>query len=820
MFKQLLKRFMQDELAQAQPTPRKKTAMDMDVRAAQGWVPTPIPPNPIQLTVKDFPIYDGSVGGIVAQRRFGMDAATGKATIDGKFKVMDDEGGGPSGALIDKVSPYSTPPALQNWYLSQGFPGYQALSIMAQHWLVDKACSMAGNDAVRNGWTIRDQDGDEITGDTLKKLQALDTKFNISGNMAEMNRFNNIFGIRIAYFVVDSEDADYYEKPFNIDGITPNSYQGISQVDPYWMTPMLTSESTLDPSSPHFYDPEFWVISGRKFHRSHLIISRGPQPADILKPTYLFGGISLVQRIYERVYAAERTANEAPLLAMNKRTTAIHVDMDKAVANEAKFVEKIAFWVRFRDNHGVKVLGTEETMEQFDTSLADFDNVIMSQYQLVAAIAETPATKLLGTPPKGFNATGEFEMVSYHEKLETIQKNEMSPLLTRHYEIAARSLELADASGEAMEIHHVWEPVDSVSSEKREEINGKKAETAERYVNMGAISPDEVRQKLRHDRTAGYTSITDEEAQQTPGLSPENIAAFAEATAENVKAGAAAVKSEAQQESVEQGGGTNLQSAGAKPPVPGAAPGAGAATEGLGEPSDPVTPPGGALNPATAPVPYTQPQQITLNLDTNALAPLFQQLLSALHKIDDTNVQEGVDIGAHETNRNRTTGASVKRSTLPSVGGMSDVVGTAEPHKLPKMRMHGLNLAVENPRGSIRRGMRFDGTSWQAQMKHHYGYIKGVMGADGDELDCFIGPNLASTQVHVINQNNPENGQFDEHKVMLGFDSPEAAKEGYSSSFDKDWTGYDSMVSMDINQFRKSIAQKGLWASKLVHKGK
>ncbi|XAO36735.1 minor head protein [Pseudomonas phage WP1] len=64
-----------------------------------------------------------------------------------------------------------------------------------------------------------------------------------------------------------------------------------------------------------------------------------------------FGGIPLTQRIYERVYAAERTANEAPLLAMSKRTRTIYVDVEKAIANEDAFSARLAFWIASRDSH-------------------------------------------------------------------------------------------------------------------------------------------------------------------------------------------------------------------------------------------------------------------------------------------------------------------------------------------------------------------------------------------------------------------------------------------------------------------------------------
>ena len=51
----------------------------------------------------------------------------------------------------------------------------------------------------------------------------------------------------------------------------------------------MTADSTSNPAGIHFYDPEYWVISGKKYHRSHLIIARGATTChDILKPTYVF----------------------------------------------------------------------------------------------------------------------------------------------------------------------------------------------------------------------------------------------------------------------------------------------------------------------------------------------------------------------------------------------------------------------------------------------------------------------------------------------------------------------------------------------------
>ena len=68
-------------------------------------------------------------------------------------------------------------------------------------------------------------------------------------------------------------------------------------------------------------------------------------------------------------------------------------------------------------------------------------------------------------------------------------------------------------------------------------------------------------------------------------------------------------------------------------------------------------------------------------------------------------------------------------------------------------------------------------------MPAHYGYIKGTRGADKDHLDIFLGPKPDNGQFYIVNQNQPDSSKFDEHKVMLGYDSPEAAQADYLLSF-------------------------------------
>jgi phage-related protein (TIGR01555 family) len=193
-----------------------------------------------------------------------------------------------------------------------------------------------------------------------------------------------------------------------------------------------------------------------------------------------------------------------------------YTDVAKALANQAQFEQRLNTWAQFRDNYGVKIADKEaDQIDQKDTSLADLDAVIMTQYQIVAAAANIPATKLLGTTPKGFNATGEYEAESYHEELESIQVNDMEPLMDRHLVCLIRS-EICPRFGmKPFALDCTWKPIDSMSSKESAEVRKLNAEADKIYaVDIGAVDGQEVRAKISADEQSGFNglpTLTDED---------------------------------------------------------------------------------------------------------------------------------------------------------------------------------------------------------------------------------------------------------------------------------------------------------------------
>ena len=398
------------------------------------------------------------------------------------------------------------------WYASQGYIGPLQASWIARHWLVDKAINMPARDSLRQGWELETEDEKLV-----ELMEGADKKYKISSRLHEFVAAARRTGGAVAVLLTcpDSEsESEYYEHPLNLDAVT--EYHGIAIIDAVDANPMPDQSDLNNPASLNYMMPSYFQIGTKRYHKSHCITLVPFPVSATLKPSYKYFGQSLPERIYERVYAAERTANEAPQLAMTKRLRLLGVDLE-SVIKDGKAMEILEANIRglqqIADNFGVFVYDTANGggMSQLDTALGDFDALVMTQYQLVAAIAEVPATKLLGTQPKGFSATGESEAEDYRQSLESIQTHDLQPLLERHYQIVAQ-IEGVEAPAV------VWMPLDSPTAREFAEIDQMVGGTIAQMVAQGVITQEQSARILSGLQDSIFSGL-DIEAQQ--GLESE-----------------------------------------------------------------------------------------------------------------------------------------------------------------------------------------------------------------------------------------------------------------------------------------------------------
>ncbi|MCX5819737.1 MAG: hypothetical protein NT047_07485 [Deltaproteobacteria bacterium] len=117
----------------------------------------------------------------------------------------------------------------------------------------------------------------------------------------------------------------------------------------------------------------------------------------------------------------------------------------------------------------------------------------------------------------------------------------------------------------------------------------------------------------------------------------------------------------------------------------------------------------------------------------------------------------------------------------------------------------GLDISIEYPKDSTRKGVDKNGNAWERAVASHYGYIKRTTGKDGEHVDVYLSPiaEPESDKVFVVDQKDDKSGKFDEHKVMLGLNTEEEARQGYLANYDK--TGPDRIMGiteMSVDDFK------------------
>ena len=196
--------------------------------------------------------------------------------------------------------------------------------------------------------------------------------------------------------------------------------------------------------------------------------------------------------------------------------------------------------------------------------------------------------------------------------------------------------------------------------------------------------------------------------------------------------------------------------------------------------------------------------------DVSNASDMAQGLYSPQGNVSDL-ATEGTD--APQTTMlsdNKGTNNSVKSSELGEKIAAAEAEVDVNPTEAQKeagnykkghVQVGVFDITIEQPKGSVRSGVDANGNKWETTMQNTYGYIRGTEGVDGDHIDMFLSDDIDGwngRRVFVVDQYN-EDGSFDEHKVMLGFNEADDAEAAYFANYDSDWAKNHKTVVTGVN---------------------
>lgn len=389
-------------------------------------------------------------------------------------------------------------------YPITSFVGYGVLQQIAQQGLI-RACIQTVSDDLSRKWIKIDGCDDpqklEIIENELKKLHIKDLFHKAVTTTGYMGG---------AFIFIDTGEDDL-TLPLAINDLSAELKEGSKVkfvvVDPVNVSPI--EYNCIDPLRDDYMQPRMWQVLGKRVHASRLLTFVENQPPMLLKPNYNFLGIPQAQILWDYVMHFNQTRASTARLLEKISLLVVQTDMDAVLSDEhgiELFDAKMEFLERYRNNDSVFVCDKEsEGVMNVQTTIAGCTDVVRQSLELIACINRTPAVKLLGISPSGFNATGESDLKNYYDYVASKQE-----LYREQIQTIINVIQLCEFGTIDPAITFKFEPLNEENKASQAMTAQTKIGALTQLVDRQAMSAEELRTAVREDEDLGLSFLDEE----------------------------------------------------------------------------------------------------------------------------------------------------------------------------------------------------------------------------------------------------------------------------------------------------------------------
>ena len=389
-------------------------------------------------------------------------------------------------------------------YPITSFVGYGVLQQIAQQGLI-RACIQTVSDDLSRKWIKIDGCDDpqklEIIENELKKLHIKDLFHKAVTTTGYMGG---------AFIFIDTGEDDL-TLPLAINDLSAELKEGSKVkfvvVDPVNVSPI--EYNCIDPLRDDYMRPRMWQVLGKRVHASRLLSFVENQPPMLLKPNYNFLGIPQAQILWDYVMHFNQTRASTARLLEKISLLVVQTDMDAVLSDEhgiELFDAKMEFLERYRNNDSVFVCDKEsEGVMNVQTTIAGCTDVVRQSLELIACINRTPAVKLLGISPSGFNATGESDLKNYYDYISSKQE-----LYREQIQTIINVIQLCEFGNIDPAITFKFEPLNEENKASQAMTAQTKIGALTQLVDRQAMSAEELRTAVREDEDLGLSFLDEE----------------------------------------------------------------------------------------------------------------------------------------------------------------------------------------------------------------------------------------------------------------------------------------------------------------------
>lgn len=389
-------------------------------------------------------------------------------------------------------------------------PDYDLAEKYQYNGLFSKIIDRPAEEALKHGieYNISDQTLADFLDDALDRLDWEE-------KATTAIRWARLFGGAVIVMLLD--DGRGLEEPVN--------WQDIRSVEE-----LRVYERAIVQPDPNCYltgKAEYFDISSTyggffRVHRSRcLVFKNGSLPEYAAPQQYFYWGLPEYVRIRRDLSIALHTHQSAANMIDKSvqpvykqrglQSTLAGPDGDDQVLKRLQVLDASRGML---NSVAVDMDGEDYSFQTFQLSGAS--EILESTYSLLSAVTCIPQTILFGRSPSGENATGESDLENYYNFVEGIQKRMLKKNIRTLLKAVVQAGVYDRSIAESQTIKPTFKPLWSLSEAEQATVELRKAQcaqataqTAQLYIDMQVLQPDEVRRALSQDGSLNIEDILD-----------------------------------------------------------------------------------------------------------------------------------------------------------------------------------------------------------------------------------------------------------------------------------------------------------------------
>lgn len=398
-----------------------------------------------------------------------------------------------------------------------GYPALAELTQRAEYRLISETIAQE----MTRKWVRLQAMGKESKNDKIKALVAALKRYKVRDAFRRAAELDGFFGRAHIYLDTGhTDDPDELKIKLAMipEKIGIGSLRAVKVVEPMWTYP--AQYNSTNPLLDDFYKPMSWYVMGVEIHCSRFLTFVGREMPDMLKPAYMFGGLSRTQMAQECVDFWLRDRDSVSDLVTNFSTPVLETDMavslQQPLGNGATLAdpcvggpgsglfERVDVFSNFKSNRGTFVtnFGTENFKIEA-VPLGTLDKLQAQSQEHVAAVSKLPLLKYAGLTPAGLNATSEPELKSFQDDIHAQQED----FFADNFEYVIKVIQLSEFGEIDPEITFEFVSLWTLDDAGKAAVQKIKADIDAVNIEAGVISPEEARERISTDQESQYMGL-------------------------------------------------------------------------------------------------------------------------------------------------------------------------------------------------------------------------------------------------------------------------------------------------------------------------